>query len=154
MTSATVNDTMRNFGYPETVIAETNHWVVLLRPQQITLGSLVLICREEVEAFGSVSPEGFARLQPAIAQIETVLHRFTGYLRINYLMLMMVDKDVHFHVIPRYEGERSFRDVTFPDAGWPGPPTLGAFVAPDANQIGDLVGELRALWTEAGAPAS
>ena len=30
---------------------------------------------------------------------------FCAYERINYLMLMMVDPHVHFHVIPRYSGE-------------------------------------------------
>ena len=31
-----------------------------------------------------------------------MLRGFVAYERINYLMLMMVDPDVHFHVIPRY----------------------------------------------------
>jgi len=37
---------------------------------------------------------------------------------------MMVDPHVHFHVFPRYEGERSFEDVAMADRGWPGPPDL------------------------------
>ena len=40
--------------------------------------------------------------------IEGVLGRTFNYDRINYLMLMMVDPDVHFHVIPRYETQRTF----------------------------------------------
>ena len=54
------NATMAAFGWPETRIAELDHWVVALRPQQPTLGSLVVICKEPVQAFGEVSPEGFA----------------------------------------------------------------------------------------------
>ncbi len=39
-------------------------------------------------------------------------------------MLMMVDPHVHFHVIPRYDGDRAWDGVEFADAGWPGPPDL------------------------------
>lgn len=154
MTGPVVNETMRNFGYPETVIAETDQWVVQLRPQQITLGSLVLINRQQVNAFGEVSPEGFAQLQPAVSRIETVLKHFVDYQKINYLMLMMVDNDVHFHVLPRYEGSRTYRGMEFSDAGWPGPPALAQFVTPDGDNAGHLVKKLRKLWAEAGGPMS
>ncbi len=46
--------------------------------------------------------------------------------RINYLMLMMVDPHVHFHVFPRYEVSRTFEGLELPDRGWPGPPDLGS----------------------------
>lgn len=142
------NDTMTKFGFPDTVIGETERWTVQLRPEQVTLGSLVLICREPVEAFGEVSPDGFAGLKPVIARIERMLGDMVAYQKINYLMLMMVDKDVHFHVIPRYDGSRSFEDMEVPDAGWPGPPQLGQAVAPDAETTAKLVETLRKRWSE------
>ena len=37
-----MNPTIEKFGYPGTLIGETAHWVVLLRPAQVTLGSLVV----------------------------------------------------------------------------------------------------------------
>jgi diadenosine tetraphosphate (Ap4A) HIT family hydrolase len=46
---------------------------------------------------------------------------------------MMVDRHVHFHVIPRYAGERSFDVTTFTDSGWPGPPDFKSAVALDAD---------------------
>lgn len=142
------NATMTSFGHPDTVIGETEHWTVQLRPQQVTLGSLVLISREPVEAFGDVSPEGFAGLKPVIDKIEAMLRGMVDYQKINYLMLMMVDKDVHFHVIPRYEGSRDFEGMTVPDAGWPGPPQLGQAVAPDDATKAKLVDALRLRWSE------
>ena len=39
-------------------------------------------------------------------------------------MLMMVDPDVHFHVIPRYSKPKQFGNIEFSDPGWPGPPDL------------------------------
>jgi diadenosine tetraphosphate (Ap4A) HIT family hydrolase len=50
-------------------------------------------------------------------------------------MLMMVDPNVHFHVIPRYSGGREWSSVRFPDHGWPGVPDLPSAVALDGDQI-------------------
>ena len=58
-------------------------------------------------------------------------------------MLMMVDRQVHFHVLPRYEGERTLAGVTVRDAGWPAVPQLGEAVALSAEQIAALVAELK-----------
>ena len=33
------NKTMIKFGHPNTVIGQTEHWTVQLRPEQVTLGS-------------------------------------------------------------------------------------------------------------------
>ena len=140
------NATMQNFGWPATRIAELDHWAVMLRSQQPTLGALVLACKEPVQVFGDVSPEGFAELGRAVRGIEAMLGAAIGYEKINYLMLMMVDPDVHFHVLPRYPGEKAHGKLTVPDAGWPGPPRLDAFVEPDPDAAGELMAHLRAHW--------
>jgi diadenosine tetraphosphate (Ap4A) HIT family hydrolase len=57
-------------------------------------------------------------------------------------MLMMVDPNVHFHVIPRYSELREWNGVPFPDAGWPGPPLLGDAVQLSPEQIEGLAAEL------------
>jgi diadenosine tetraphosphate (Ap4A) HIT family hydrolase len=119
-----VNETMRKFGYPATLIREYDHWVVLLRPAQVTLGSLVLAAKSDVAAFGALPPGAHAELAFITAAIEATLAAEVQYERIYYLMLMMVDPHVHFHIFPRYEGERSFEDIMLADQGWPGPPDL------------------------------
>lgn len=145
------NATLTKFGHPPTLIGEIAHWTVLLRPQQVTLGSLVLICREPVTRFGDVSPAAFAGLHDAVGRIEAMLRQFVQYEKINYLMLMMVDPDVHFHVVPRYSGERSHGGLCFPDAGWPGPPALAQAVEPEARLRDDILARLRALWATQAA---
>lgn len=142
----TINATMVKFGHPHSVVVETPFWTVQVRPQQPTLGSLVLICREPVQAFGAVSPVAMAALQPVVAQTERVLREFCAYAKINYLMLMMVDPDVHFHVIPRYEGSRAYEDVSFTDIGWPGPPALTGAVALTEAQVATMAARLSELW--------
>ena len=149
MAGLATNATIRGFGYPETLVADYEHWVVLLRPAQPTLGSLVLAARGEATAFADLDPAAFAELREAIGDLETARAAGVGYARINYLMLMMVDPHVHFHVLPRYEGERSACGVTVRDAGWPKVPALGEAVALDAAQIAALSAWLRSLWPSA-----
>ncbi|WP_419321237.1 HIT family protein [Caulobacter sp. ErkDOM-E] len=143
------NPTAVNFGYPDTRVAETDHWLVLVRPKQPTLGALVLVCKEAAEAFSQLSPAAFADLKVAIDGIERLLGRFVAYEKINYLMLMMVDRDVHFHVIPRYEGVRVHEGRTFTDAGWPAAPALGATVDLDPPSAAALATLLASDWSAA-----
>lgn len=142
------NATMLKFGHPASTVAETALWSVQVRPQQPALGSLVLVCKEPATAFGQLTPAAFAELQTVVARVEKVLGRFIVYQKINYLMLMMVDPDVHFHVIPRYEGAREYNGIGFPDAGWPGPPALGQAVALDALTLPALAADLKAMWVD------
>jgi diadenosine tetraphosphate (Ap4A) HIT family hydrolase len=75
------------------------------------------------------------------------------YERINYLMLMMVDPHVHFHVIPRYAVAREFGTLSFPDKGWPGPPDLASAIALDVAHRASLADALRTRWDRARATA-
>ncbi len=64
--------------------------------------------------------------------VEIGLKAAFSYDKINYLMLMMVDPHVHFHVIPRYAATREFAGATWQDKNWPKPPdTLGAEMTTD-----------------------
>jgi diadenosine tetraphosphate (Ap4A) HIT family hydrolase len=140
------NPTEIKFGDPATRIAQTSHWTVLLRPKQPTLGSLVLVCREPVHAFSELSAAAFADLRTVVRSVEPALREVTAYERINYLMLMMVDPDVHFHVVPRYQGGRSFMGADYRDAGWPGPPDLQAALTPEPDARDALLKRLRAAY--------
>lgn len=145
-TGAAANATMTKFGYPETLVRDYAHWAVLLRPKQATLGALVLVCKDEARAFGEISAAAFAELQQATRDIEAGLAAFRPYQKINYLMLMMVDPDVHFHVLPRYAETQSFEGVSYPDRGWPAVPDLSAGVQPDPAARAALVAALQAAW--------
>jgi diadenosine tetraphosphate (Ap4A) HIT family hydrolase len=143
------NPTALAFGYPGSKIAETDHWLILLRPKQPTFGSLVLVCKETVQAFSELSPAAFADLQVAVTGIERLLKAQVDYEKINYLMLMMVDKDVHFHVLPRYAGVREHEGVSFPDAGWPAAPALGSAVELSPDDVERLATRFAQAWGQA-----
>lgn len=146
-----MNATIEKFGWPATLIAEFDHWVVLLRPAQPTLGALVLAAKGEAEAFGDLPGAAHAELKTVTATIEAALRQAVDYARINYLMLMMVDPHVHFHVLPRYDGGRRRGDVIVADAGWPGPPALGQVVTLEAAAVAELREWLRDHFAAAGA---
>jgi diadenosine tetraphosphate (Ap4A) HIT family hydrolase len=141
-----MNATMTRFGYPDTLIRESACWSVQLRPAQVTLGALVLVCKEPATRFGQLSEAAFIDLRAMVAAAEAALTRAFGWERINYLMLMMVDPDVHFHVLPRYGSARTFAGVSFEDAGWPGPPRLDAVNVAAASLVAELVREVRSCW--------
>jgi len=141
-----MNETIVKFGHPATLLREYRHWIVLLRPQQPTLGSLVLAEKSDARAFSELSAEAFAELGTAVADLEKMLAKAVRYEKINYLMLMMVDPNVHFHVIPRYEGERSGCGLKVPDLGWPKAPALGEAVALDEGQTAQMAEWLKSFW--------
>jgi diadenosine tetraphosphate (Ap4A) HIT family hydrolase len=141
-----MNATIEKFGGASTLIAEYRHWVVLLRPQAVTLGSLILAAKGEETAFSDLSEAAFTELSAVIRDVEAVLAKAVGQAKMNYLMLMMVDPHVHFHALPRYEGSRDHDGAAFSDAGWPGPPALPSAVALSADQIAAQRAWLKRLW--------
>jgi diadenosine tetraphosphate (Ap4A) HIT family hydrolase len=141
-----MNETARKFGYPQSLLQELDFWTILLRPVQVTLGSLVLVCREPIAHFGQMSAEASGELTQAVAAIESALGSAFSYDKINYLMLMMVDPDVHFHVLPRYEAERQFEGKAFRDDAWPGPPDMTANLGLAADDHATLLEHLRGFF--------
>ena len=142
-----MNNTLIKFGYPDTIIKSYDHWSVLLRPQQVTLGSLILGAHSNAESFGELSTQTMAELSTVIKNIEQTLSNCFDYDKLNYLMLMMVDPHVHFHVLPRYSNYREFRTLKAEDSAWPGPPDLTRTLEIDEIRMQELLEYLRDKWT-------
>ena len=145
---AEYNPTFLKFGGPATHIAAYDHWSVLVRPKQCTLGALVLVANGPQTAFSDLSSQAFTEQGDVIKDIEQVLSAQFGYDKINYLMLMMVDPNVHYHVLPRYQAPATFERWTLDDGGWPGQPDL-AGGSDDADLVASLTAALRAAWPAA-----
>ena len=138
-----MNPTIEKFGYPATLVRDYAHWVLLVRPAQVTAGSLVLAAKGDATAYGELPPAAFTEQGAIIAELEQLLRAAVNPDKINYLMLMMVDPHVHFHIFPRYRGTRSFAGLTLTDHGWPGPPDLKSAVELDPTAIRQAVETLR-----------
>jgi diadenosine tetraphosphate (Ap4A) HIT family hydrolase len=140
------NQTAIRFGYPQTLVREYGHWVVLLREPQPTLGSLILCANSEATEFSALPGEAFAEMGTVVGDIERVLKTAFGYDKINYMMLMMVDPNVHFHVIPRYAEARSACGLSIVDKGWPALPQLGEAGDLTPAQRDDLIAYISGYW--------
>ena len=141
-----INQTISRFGYPGSLVREYGHWLVLLRPAQVTAGSLILAAKGEATAYGALPAAAFAEKGQAVADMEMALRHVIAYEKLNYLMLMMVDPHVHFHVIPRYPGSRSFAGLELADQGWPGPPDLKSAITLDEAAIAAGCAEIASAW--------
>jgi diadenosine tetraphosphate (Ap4A) HIT family hydrolase len=117
-------DFFEKFRVEELKIYETEFWVWSLRPVQATLGAGVLSTRRRHARLSDLDEAEFSDMHSIIKTIEGTLDQAFDIDGLNYLMLMMVDKHVHYHVLPRYADTVSFGSALFPDSGWPGPPVL------------------------------
>ena len=138
-----MHDTMRKFGYPETLVREYDHWVVLVRVDQVTAGSLVVACKEDAQRLSDLSQAAYTEFKAVAVDVETALKTAFAYEKINYLALMMVDREVHFHVIPRYSAPVEACGLTFEDPGWPGVPDLGRAVALPSSKVSEMRDKVR-----------
>lgn len=146
MGSTPPNPTAAKFGHPETLVCAYRHWLVLVRPQQATLGALVLVCTDAAKAFSQISVVAFAELAQVTADLDAALKQAFAPDKLNYLMLMMVDPDVHFHVLPRYAAPRTFAGREMTDGFWPKPVDLTQPVAADPDLAAAVRDALRAAW--------
>lgn len=108
------------------------HWTWSVRPVQGTLGASVISLNRAAASWSEVRSDENAELAEVVHDIESALRSHFAFAKINYLMLMMVDEHVHFHVFPRYPEARSFAGKEWVDATWPKlPDVLGGDSDPE-----------------------
>ena len=141
-----MNATLQRFGYPDSVIKEYDHWVVMVRPGQVTLGCTVIASKSGCTSLGDLTPEEGAELPQVIGDFERAVRRIAPASKFNYLALMMVDPNPHFHAIPRYAAQVQLGQTVFADAAFPNPPDLRAVHELTAEQLGDVRRLLAESW--------
>ncbi len=123
----TLGEFRAKFRVDELLVAKTNAWSWSVRPDQPTLGAGILSLNRFALRLSEVTPAEMAELGELIATLErAVKQAFPSYDIMNYLMLMMKDHYVHYHVVPRYPSPCTFMGLTWMDnGGRPGLPALG-----------------------------
>ena len=114
------------FRVKELIIYENNSWIWSLRPVHCTIGSGILSGKKYAERLSEITEDAGRDFSKIIKVIENTLKKTFSYDKINYLMLMMVDLHIHYHVIPRYSNKIEFHKMNWIDKGWPALPDLGA----------------------------
>lgn len=112
------------FKIPELSVVDFKHWVLSVRPQQITLGSMLISLKRDCNSLGELYADESKELNLIFHKTELLLNKNFQFDKINYLCLMMVDTHVHFHVIPRYADHVHFNGKRYYDKAWPKPPDL------------------------------
>ena len=121
----TLEQFREKFRVEELKVAANRWWTWSVRPAQPTLGAGILSLNRHAGKFSDVTAEEMQALAELINTLEEAIKQAFDHNIMNYLMLMMVDHHVHYHVIPRYAGPRSFAGREWVDNGWPALPVLG-----------------------------
>jgi len=123
-----LKDVFEKFGIQENEYYSNEHWIASVRPKQVTLGASILIAKRHVMSIGELKDVELMAMGNAIRNLEKKLMAAFSYEKINYLMLMMADPQLHFHVIPRYSEEKTFAGINWPDPGWPKAPDMKSVI--------------------------
>ena len=121
----TVEEFRAKFRVEELNVSENQSWTWSIRPAQATLGAGVLSLNRHALRLSDVTPEEMKDLADLVGVLEETIKAAFNHNIMNYLMLMMVDHHVHYHVIPRYDGTRTFAGLEWVDNGWPALPVIG-----------------------------
>lgn len=124
-------------------LADCGTWALSLRPQQLTLGSMVLSLRSGGFNLADLGPVEGQDMAAGFALAEQLARGIFGAVRINLLCLMMQDPIVHFHIIPRYDQPVLRHGLTWQDQDWPVAPTLRP-VETSAPALDAVLSDLRA----------
>jgi diadenosine tetraphosphate (Ap4A) HIT family hydrolase len=121
----TLEEFRAKFRVEDLKVLENRSWTWSVRPGQPTLGAGILSLNRHAGKFSDVSAEEMTGLAEMAGAVEGTIKAAFDHNIMNYLMLMMVDHHVHYHVIPRYAGTRSFAGREWVDNGWPALPVIG-----------------------------
>ena len=133
----------RKFRLDRLTLWQGGGWVLSLRPEQITLGSMVLSVESGARNLADLGPDEAIGMGRGFALAEGLAREVLGAVRINILCLMMQDPIVHFHILPRHDRTARRHGRDWSDGDWPGPPLIRP--APtDAEVLEALAAELRA----------
>lgn len=125
--SATFADFRSKFRVDELTIHLTEFWTWSVRPDHPTLGAGILSLNRLCPSFADLTQAEYADLGLIVPFLDKRLQEVFAPQKMNYLMQMMVDHHVHFHVIPRYAEPQQFGGFEWVDSGWPSHPSLGDY---------------------------
>ena len=131
-----------------TLVRNYRHWAIHLRLRQVTLGSLVLACKDPAPTMASLTLQALQELKQVMGEAEGTLASLFVYDKINYLVLMMVDPQVHFHIVPRDSAPRIFAGMEFTDAHWPMPPDTLVIHETTDQILDQLRDHIRDNWVQ------
>jgi diadenosine tetraphosphate (Ap4A) HIT family hydrolase len=126
------------------ILAESEHWRVVLNHNQRFLGACFIALRRHLEAVPQLTAAEWTDLHQQITRTTDALRLSFHPDHFNYAFLQNQDRHVHMHVIPRYASPRKFAGLEFDDPDYPAHyavPAPSRSLAPE--QVADLVQQLQ-----------
>jgi diadenosine tetraphosphate (Ap4A) HIT family hydrolase len=129
------------FNIQNRLVFETRHWLVVVRPHQITLGSCIVLLKRRASTLRDLTSSEFRNLQVAMARYELLAQHSFEPTKFNYVISGQVEADFHVHAIPRYDASSSqeFADRQWVDSQWPYFPDFPRSVSPTDDWLLDEV---------------
>jgi diadenosine tetraphosphate (Ap4A) HIT family hydrolase len=101
------------------LVREFDHWLVVTRARQVTLGSSVFLAKRPIASMAEATAEELAELGQVTAWFEATTRRVFGAEKFNYVAAMMKDPYLHFHAFPRYSVAQERFGIVWKDSEWP-----------------------------------
>ena len=103
-------------------IAETQHWTIVLPPNQCLLGRCVVRLRRHTESIAELTDAEMLEFRNVAADLEQAERAAFGATMFNWSCLMNLayranppDPHVHWWLVPRYDHPVEFADARFED---------------------------------------
>jgi diadenosine tetraphosphate (Ap4A) HIT family hydrolase len=100
---------------PETMILTGPLWTLAVNRNQNLIGKTMLVANRHVESVTALHQEEWLDLHHQISRVTAALDQLFQPEQYNHAFLMNADAQVHLHVVPRYQAERTWNGHTFTD---------------------------------------
>jgi diadenosine tetraphosphate (Ap4A) HIT family hydrolase len=127
------------------LLAETDHWLIILAPDQRNLGTCVVAIKRDETELSGLTGEEWADLAIVVKKLESAVKRAFNSTMFNWGCLMNSSylenppcPHLHWHFIPRYREPVEFQEKTFDD------PCFGQSTMHDRRKSFSISDELKA----------
>ncbi|MDY9924159.1 HIT family protein [Methanobacterium sp.] len=104
------------------LLAETEHWLIILAPDQRNLGTCVVALKRDETELSGLNDEEWADLSNVVKKLESAVKKAFDATMFNWGCLMNSSyledppcPHLHWHFIPRYQNPVKFNGETFYD---------------------------------------
>ena len=126
------------------LLAETDHWLIILAPDQRNLGTCVVALKRDETELSGLNGQEWADLARVVKKLESATRKAFHATMFNWGCLMNSSyledppcPHLHWHFIPRYWESVEFKGETFDD------PCFGMSTMHDRRQLNPISDELK-----------
>ena len=144
----TLSDFQLKFSVTQLTLFRSSIWTISVRPEQLTLGSLIISPTVEAFTFNQLNElPSSDSLLCTLSYCELALKSVFGAELLNIYCLMLQDPIIHFHVFPRYSSSIFRYEEEWIDTSWPGPLKVSSINPSSQNTLFSIHEELSSFFS-------